>query len=193
MEALRDLPSLCELVHFPLQAGSNRILRKMHRIYTYEEYLEKVQMLRQIVPNVRLGTDIIVGFPTETDAEFLETYKALEQIEYTLAFLFTYSPRNGTPAIRWLDDIPDAVKQERLQQLLALQEKVHAKQMQELLGQKVEVLVEKPTRKDVALLKGLTRCGRKTIFAGDAALIGSLQTVQIHSYHHQTLIGTLVS
>lgn len=120
MEAIRDLKTLCEFVHFPLQAGSNRVLRKMHRIYTVEEYLEKVEMLRSLVPHVALGTDIIVGFPTETDEEFQQTYEALKQIEYSVAFLFAYSPRKGTPAMRWRDDIPEEVKQERLQALLKL-------------------------------------------------------------------------
>ena len=101
MEAIRDLKSSCEFVHFPLQAGANRILKKMHRIYTVEQYLEKVQMLREIVPNVALGTDIIVGFPTETEEEFQETYRLLKEIEYSVAFLFAYSPRKGTPAMRW--------------------------------------------------------------------------------------------
>src|SRR5476651_2082774 len=95
MHAIRDLPSACEFVHFPMQAGSNRILRKMHRIYTIENYLEKVQLLREIVPNVSLGTDIIVGFPTETDEEFGETLELFKQIRYGIAFIFAYSARKG--------------------------------------------------------------------------------------------------
>src|SRR5690606_10998411 len=109
MQAIRDLPSLCEFVHFPIQAGSSRILKKMHRIYTKEEYLEKVALLREIVPNVSLGTDIIVGFPTETEAEFQETYDVLKEIRYSLAFIFAYSARKGTPAMRWKDDVPEEV------------------------------------------------------------------------------------
>lgn len=101
MQAIRDLKSLCEFVHFPVQAGSNRILKKMHRIYTLENYLEKVQMLRSLVPNVALGTDIIVGFPTETDEEFEQTYQVLKSIQYELAYIFAYSARKGTPAMRW--------------------------------------------------------------------------------------------
>ena len=105
MQAIRDLPSLCKFVHFPLQAGSNRILEKMHRQYTREEYFEKVAHLRSLVPDVSLGTDIIVGFPTETDAEFEETFDAMRQIRFSLAFLFAYSPRQKTPAKRWTDDV----------------------------------------------------------------------------------------
>ncbi len=99
MEAIRDLPSLCEFVHFPLQAGSTRILKKMHRIYTLEQYLEKVALLREIVPKVALGTDIIVGFPTETEEEFQETFNMFKQIEFSVAFIFAYSARKGHPRL----------------------------------------------------------------------------------------------
>lgn len=192
MEAIRDLKSVCEFVHFPLQAGSNRILRKMHRIYTVEQYLEKVAMLREIVPNVSLGTDIIVGFPTETEEEFQMTYDQLKQLEYSVAFLFAYSPRKGTPAMRWKDDIPEEVKQDRLQRLIKLQDEISAKERHSLLGQEVELLVESRTSKDETLLKGRTRCWKKVLFKGDDRLIGSLQKVKVHSYSHQTLLGSLV-
>lgn len=192
MIAIRDLPSLCEFVHFPIQAGSSRILKKMHRIYTKEQYLEKVALLREIVPNVSLGTDIIVGFPTETDEEFEETYSVLQQIRYSLAFIFAYSPRKGTPAMRWKDDIPEEVKLERLQRLMDLQEQISSEERQQFLGTTVEVLVER-FNKDGLMLKGRTRCWKKVIFEGPESLIGTLQQVQIHSYSHQTLVGQLVS
>lgn len=190
MEAIRDLKTLCEFVHFPMQAGSNRILKKMHRIYTIEQYLEKVQMLKEIVPNVALGTDIIVGFPTETEEEFQQTYDLMEQIEFSVAFLFAYSPRKGTPAMRWEDNVPEEVKQKRLQRLLKLHDNIVARQRQELLDTTVEVLVEGHNFKDSALLKGRTRCWKNVLFAGGEELIGTLQTVRIHSYNHQTLMGT---
>lgn len=191
MEAIRDLKSVCEFVHFPLQAGSNRILKKMHRIYTVEQYLEKVQMLRSIVPNVSLGTDIIVGFPTETEEEFQQTYQLLKEIEYSVAFLFAYSPRKGTPAMRWRDDIPEDVKQDRLQRLLELHDTILGKQRQDMLGTEIEVLVDKRNLKDDAFLTGRTRCWKKVIFPGEDAMIGTLQKVKIHSYSHQTLVGEL--
>ncbi len=190
MQAIRDLPSLCEFVHFPLQAGSDRILKKMHRIYTKEQYFEKVVNLRQIVPNVALGTDIIVGFPTETEQEFQETYDALKEIRYAISFIFTYSPRKGTPAIRWKDDIPEEIKLERLQRLLDLQIEISQEDRQTMLGSTVEVLVERFNR-DGRHLKGRTRCWSKVIFEGDASLIGTFQRVKIHGYSHQTLVGEL--
>lgn len=192
MEAIRDLKSVCEFVHFPIQSGSNRILKKMHRIYTLEEYLEKVQMLRSIVPNVALGTDIIVGFPTETEEEFMMTYNILKEIEYSVAFLFAYSPRKGTPAMRWTDDIPEEVKEDRLQRLIRLQDGIIAKQRQSLLNSEVEVLVEKRNFKDNSLLKARTRCWKNVLFHGDESLIGTLQRIKIHSYTHQTFLGDLV-
>ncbi len=192
MEAIRDLPSLCEHVHFPLQAGSSRILRKMHRIYTKEEYMEKVALLRSLVPNVALGTDMIVGFPTETEEEFEETMEAMRQVRYSNAFLYTYSPRKGTPAKRWADDVPEEVKNERHKRLLDLHNSIASELMSEKLGEEVEVLVER-RNKDQRYLKGLTRCWRNVIFEGDDSLIGSLQKVKLHSFTHNTFIGTVVT
>ncbi|MEM8728180.1 MAG: tRNA (N6-isopentenyl adenosine(37)-C2)-methylthiotransferase MiaB [Chlamydiota bacterium] len=187
MEAIRDLPSLCEFVHFPIQAGSNRILKKMHRIYTKEQYFEKVALLKEIIPDVSLGTDIIVGFPTETEQEFEQTLEVFGRVRYSVAFLYTYSPRKGTPAMRWKDDIPDEVKKERLQRLIALHKKITAEERQALLGKDLEVFVER--RSKDGQLKARTRCWKKVLFPGSDTLIGTLQNVKIHSYNHQTLLG----
>jgi len=191
MKAIRDLPSLCDLIHFPIQSGSSRILRKMHRIYTKEQYLEKVAKIKEIIPNASLGTDIIVGFPTETEEEFMETYEVFEQIRYSVAFLYTYSPRKGTPAMRWKDNIPQEVKDDRLQRLMDLYNKIGSEERQGMLGTIVEVLVDK-VNKDGKSLRGRTSCWKKVIFEGDPNLIGTLQKVKIHSFSHQTLIGDLV-
>lgn len=191
MYAIRDLKSVCEFVHFPMQAGSSRILKKMHRIYTIEQYLEKVDTLRKIVPNVSLGTDIIVGFPTETEEEFQMTYDLFKQIRYSVAFIFAYSPRKGTPAFRWKDDISEEIKQDRLQRLLQLHNQICVEEQASLLGQTVEVLVEKASRDDTHL-KGRTRCWKKVFFTGHQNLIGTLQQVKITGYNHQTMLGELV-
>jgi len=188
MHAIRDLPSVCEFVHFPIQAGSNRILKKMHRVYTVEKYLEKVQLMHEIVPDVSLGTDIIVGFPTETEEEFQQTYDIFKQIRYSVAFIFAYSARKGTPAFRWKDDIAEEVKQERLQRLLSLHNEICADERQSMLGSVVEVLVEKRNR-DEKQLKGRTRCWKNVVFNGDDSMIGTLQQVKVTGYSHHTLIG----
>jgi tRNA-2-methylthio-N6-dimethylallyladenosine synthase len=192
MEAIRDLKSACEFVHFPVQAGSNRILKKMHRIYTVEQYLEKVQMLREIVPNVSLGTDIIVGFPTETEEEFMQTYNLLKQIRYSVAYIYAYSPRKGTPAMRWQDDIPEEVKEDRLQRLLTLHEEISAELRNDMLGKEVEVLVERQNGKESNMVNGRSRCWKKVLFAGDESMVGTLQRVRIHSFSHETMIGDLI-
>lgn len=192
MHAIRDLPSLCEFVHFPIQAGSSRILKKMHRLYTLETYLEKVELLRSIVPNVSLGTDIIIGFPTETEEEFQMTYDIFKQIRYSVAFIFAYSARKGTPAFRWKDDIPEEVKQERLQRLLTLHEQICAEERTGMIGTEIEVLVERRNR-DEKHFKGRTRCWKNAVFSGDDSLIGTLQTLKIKGFNNQTLLGDLAS
>lgn len=190
MCAIRDLPSLCEFIHFPLQAGSNRILKKMHRIYTKEQYFEKVAMLREIVPDATLGTDIIVGFPSETEEEFEETYEAFQQIRYSVAFIFAFSARKGTPAMRWKDDVPEEVKLERLHRLMALNDEICAQERNGLMGTSREVLVERRNRD--GRLKGRTRCWKKVIFDGPDEWVGTLQNVTLHSHNHQTLIGEVM-
>jgi tRNA-2-methylthio-N6-dimethylallyladenosine synthase len=191
MEAIRDLKSPCEFVHFPMQAGSNRVLKKMHRIYTIEQYFEKVAMLREIVPDVSLGTDIIVGFPTETEEEFLETYNRFKEARFSVAFIFAYSARKGTPAFRWRDDIPEEIKHDRLQRLLNLHYEFCAEERKAMLGSEVEVLVER-RNKDEKHLKGRTRCWKNVVFEGPDSLIGTLQRVKVHSFNHQTLVGERV-
>lgn len=191
MQAIAQLPSLCEFVHFPIQAGSDRILKKMHRMYTRQTYFDKVDQLKALVPGVALGTDIIVGFPTETENDFLETANAFEQLDYSTAFLFAYSQRKGTPATRWKDDIPETVKQERLQHLLQIHERAVSTQRQKMLGQIGEILVEGVSSRDENQLIGRTRCWKNAVFSGLPNLVGTVQNVRFHSYSHQTLIGTL--
>lgn len=193
MEAIRDLPSLCEHVHFPLQAGSNRILRKMHRIYTKEEYMQKVEKLKSTIPGVSLGTDMIVGFPTETESEFEESLQALRDVEYAHGFLYTYSPRKGTPAMRWEDDIPEEVKSARHHRIFTLYEEISSKVMQGMLGMRVEVLVERRNEKDPRYLKSVARSWHNVIFEGEDHLIGTFQEIELHSFSHHTFIGTLVN
>ena len=164
----------------------------MHRIYTIEQYLEKVNMLKSIVPNAVLGTDIIVGFPTETDADFQETYRHMKDIEYGVAFIFAFSKRKGTPAARWHDDIPEEVKQERLQSLLQLQDKISAKQRQEMVGTNVELLIEKVNQKDSNMIQGRTRCWKNAIVKGNGGELGSTMNVRVEGINHQTLICSRV-
>ncbi|MDN3508226.1 MAG: tRNA (N6-isopentenyl adenosine(37)-C2)-methylthiotransferase MiaB [Simkaniaceae bacterium] len=191
MFAVRDLPSLCEFVHFPLQAGSSRVLKKMHRIYNKEEYFEKVARFREILPSVSLGTDMIVGFPTETAEEFEETYEAMKEIRYSAAFLFAFSARKGTPAMRWKDNVPEEEKDRRLKRLLTLHESIMAEKNAEMMGNTEEILIEKQS-KDGKLM-GRTRCWKRTVLEGNLSEIGTLQKVIITGCNHQTLIGRKIS
>ncbi len=191
MEAIRDIPSVCEFIHFPIQSGSDRILKKMNRKYTAEDYLNKVHMLKELVPGVALGTDIIVGFPTESDDDFAATYRILEEIGYSTAFLFAYSSRKGTVAARWQDDVSEEIKGERLHKLLALQDTIYEKYNKTMCNTTVEVLVERINNRDDSQIKGRTRHWKNVLFSGDKSLIGTLQQVKIKSYKHQTLLGEL--
>ncbi|MCH9612445.1 MAG: tRNA-2-methylthio-N(6)-dimethylallyladenosine synthase [Chlamydiia bacterium] len=195
MQAIRDLPSLCEFVHFPIQAGSSRVLKKMHRIYTKEAYFEKVHLLRQTVPNVALGTDIIVGFPTETEEEFCETLDVFKQLRYECAFLFAYSERKGTPSSRWKDDIPEEVKADRLHRLMDLHNQIVGEIMTDFIGNTVEVLVDAVNEK--GQLKGRSRCWKKVVFDAPSdnphQFIGTLQQVKVTGFNHQTLKGEVLA
>jgi tRNA-2-methylthio-N6-dimethylallyladenosine synthase len=191
MLAIKDLPSVCEFVHFPVQAGSSRVLKKMNRKYTKEQYLEKVEQMRQIVPNVTIGTDIIVGFPTETHDEFLQTYDLLNEIKYDVAFIFAYSKRKGTPSYRFDDDVTEEEKQKRLQILLKLHNEISENLHKKMIGSIQEVLVEE-TSNDNSCVKGRTRGWHKVFFKGTKDMVNTLQQVKIKSMRNQTFIGEII-
>ena len=188
MYAIRDLKKVCEFVHFPVQSGSDEILIKMRRTYTSEHYLTQVTLLKSIVPNATIGTDIIVGFPNETDEDFNQTYKLFEKVGFDTAFIFAYSPRQKTYAARLEDNVLNEIKQIRLKKLLNLFHETLKKKYQKLIGSKQEILVER-LNKDGLFLKGRTRTFEKVIFKGDPKLIGSLQIINIEDFSHQTLKG----
>ncbi|MBN2478807.1 MAG: tRNA (N6-isopentenyl adenosine(37)-C2)-methylthiotransferase MiaB [Parachlamydiales bacterium] len=190
MHAIKDLEKVCEFVHFPIQSGSNKILKKMNRKYTRESYLEKVNLLRQVVPNVAIGTDIIIGFPEETEEDFQDTFNLFKEVKYDTAFIFAYSPRRGTLASKWKDEIPKDIKNKRLQELLSLYHEILQEKYRSYVGDIRQVLVER-LNKDQKMLKGRTKRFEKVIFEGKENLIGSLQNVKIESFNHQTLIGSL--
>ncbi|TNF32827.1 MAG: tRNA (N6-isopentenyl adenosine(37)-C2)-methylthiotransferase MiaB [Deltaproteobacteria bacterium] len=141
-----ELPSLCEFFHLPVQSGNDRVLREMRRFYTVAEYEETVAALRRQSPGIALSTDIIVGFPGETDAEFEDTLALLARVRYDTIFAFKYSPRPGTRASEMDDTVPEPVKRERLARVLALQDAITRERMEAYVGETVEVLVEGPSR-----------------------------------------------
>src|ERR1700682_1639727 len=160
IRAIRDVPKVVEYLHLPLQSGSDRILARMHRGYTVARYLELIDEIKGTVPDIALSTDIIVGFPGETDADFAETVDVVERVAYDNAFVFRYSRRPGTPAADMSDQIPDAVKAERNAVLLEVSARVAAQQSRRLAGRVLPVLVDGVSRKDAREASGRTRCNR---------------------------------
>jgi tRNA-2-methylthio-N6-dimethylallyladenosine synthase len=166
--AMAESSVVCEHLHLPVQSGSTRVLKQMKRSYNRERYLEKVAMARSIVPGLAVTTDIIVGFPGETDADFEETLSLVEEVRYDAAYTFQYSPRPGTEAGTRADQVPKAVVQERFERLVAAQERISFEHNQAIVGSTVEVLVEGPSKKDPSKTTGRTRTNRLVHFPGAA-------------------------
>jgi tRNA-2-methylthio-N6-dimethylallyladenosine synthase len=187
--AMAECEAVCEHVHLPLQSGSSRLLKRMRRTYDRDRYLRLADKLRAAVPDLALGTDIIVGFPGETEDDFRETLEVVEQVRYDSAFTFIFSPRRGTEAAEMPDQVPDEVKHERLERLVDVVQRVASERNAERLGLTEEVLVEGPSRTDPAFLRGRTRRNTTVNFAGSAAP-GDLVDVVIESTTSTTLRGT---
>ena len=190
--AMREAEHVCEHLHLPVQSGSNTVLARMQRGYTFDEYLSKVEALRRAVPDIALTTDIIVGFPGETEEEFQQTRQLLERVRFDSAFIFKYSPRPLAKASQWNDDVPMVVKDARLQELLALQEQISREKNQACVGRTMEVLVEGPSPRHADEMTGRTRCNRSVVFRGDADLASQLVSVRVEEVRGHTLAGELV-
>jgi tRNA-2-methylthio-N6-dimethylallyladenosine synthase len=186
--ALAECATVCEHVHLPLQSGSSRVLKAMRRTYTRERYLALVDRLRDAVPDVALGTDIIVGFPGETEADFAETLEVVEAVGFDSAFTFVYSPRAGTEAAAMPAQVPESVKRDRMERLVDVVQRVAASRNAARIGLVEEVLVEGPSRTDSALLRGRTRRNTTVNFAGGAEP-GELVEVEIEHATSTTLRG----
>jgi tRNA-2-methylthio-N6-dimethylallyladenosine synthase len=189
--AMAECRSVCEFLHLPVQSGSDRLLRAMRRGYTVEAYLAKLARLRELVPNVALSTDIIVGFPGETEADFEATCALMERARYDSAFVFKYSPRPGTEAAGWLDDVPQPVKERRNQVVLELQARISREKLDAWVGREVEVLTEERNRR--GQLTGKSRRNTTVVFDGPDALIGELATVRVSRVTGTTMIGELAT
>ena len=183
-------PKLMPHIHLPLQSGSSRVLRKMGRVYTIEHYLRIVEYIRANLPYVTITTDLIVGFPTETEAEFEETLEAVRTVRYDSAFMFRYSVRPGTTAARYDDDVPEEEKIRRLNTLIHLQQEIAYEQNQREIGQVRSALVEGPSRRDHETLRARTE-GNKTVLFKAAASPGDIVMVRIGAADAFTLHGEL--
>jgi tRNA-2-methylthio-N6-dimethylallyladenosine synthase len=186
--AMADCGAVCEHVHLPLQSGSTRILKAMRRTYDRDRYLALVARLRAAIPGLALGTDVIVGFPGETEHDFAQTLEVVEEVGYDSAFTFIYSPRQGTEAAAMGDQVPEAVKHERLERLVDVVQRIAAERNAARIGTVEEVLVEGASRTDASLLRGRTRGNVTVNFAGEAAP-GDLVDVLIGGATSTTLRG----
>ncbi len=189
VEAYARLPKLCESAHIPLQSGSDRILKLMHRGYTREKFLGIIRKLRQARPNIGIYTDIIVGFPGETDADFEQTMSLCREVEFDNAYIFKYSPRRDTPAADMPDQVPQKVREERNHRLLELVNEIAARKYDAFIGKQVQILVEGPSKKNAARYTGRTRCNRIVLFDGSARHHGQLMDVKIERTGSFTLYG----
>jgi tRNA-2-methylthio-N6-dimethylallyladenosine synthase len=190
VEAYARLPKLCSYVHLPVQSGSNRILRAMHRPYTRERYREIVDDLRRARPDMHFSTDVIVGFPGETEEDFAQTRELFEAVDFDMAYIFKYSVRSGTPAAAMDGQVPEEAKEARNQALLGLLEENSRRRNQTLVGTVQEVLVEGPDKKGLRYM-GRTRGNRTVHFEGGPRLIGELAPVRIDRATTSVLYGTL--
>ncbi len=188
IEAMAACDAVCEQIHLPVQSGSSRILKAMRRTYDRDRYLALVDKLRAAVPDLALGTDIIVGFPGETEDDFRETLALVERVRYDSAFTFVYSPRHGTEAAELPDQVPDESKRDRIERLVEVVQRIAAERNGERVGRVEQVLVEGPSRTDPAALRGRTRRNTTVVFAGLAAP-GELVDVRIEGATSTTLRG----
>ena len=189
VEAFRSLPKLVEHVHLPFQSGSDRILRAMHRTYTAEKYIKLVDEIRTVTPEMAMTTDIIVGFPGETDEDFQSTKALVDRVGFDNAFVFKYSKRKDTPAASVLDQVPDRLKEERNQELLALVNDWARRRNAGFIGREVEVLCEGPSKTNPARLMGRTRGNKIVVFEGASRHIGQLLNIRITHASGYTLYG----
>jgi tRNA-2-methylthio-N6-dimethylallyladenosine synthase len=189
IQAFGELEKLCEHVHLPLQSGSDPILKRMHRGYTADKYRKLVSDLRAACPKIALTTDIIVGFPGETEEDYQRTRALVKEVEFDNAFIFRYSPRTNTPAALMEDQLTDDEKMARNQDLLSVLDEIALKKTSALLGQNVEILVEGPSKTNAARLSGRTRTNKVVVFDGDARHQGQIMPVKIVESTGFTLYG----
>jgi len=189
LAAMAECEAVCEHTHLPLQSGSTRVLKAMRRTYGRERYLALVDKLRAAIPDLALTTDVIVGFPGESEVDFRETLEVVEEVRYDGAFTFVFSPRRGTEAARMPDQVPEETKRERIERLVELVQRIAAERNRERIGRFEEVLVEGASRTDSSLLRGRTRRNTTVNFSGSARA-GDLVRVEIEGATSTTLRGT---
>ncbi|MDO4176416.1 MAG: tRNA (N6-isopentenyl adenosine(37)-C2)-methylthiotransferase MiaB [Bacillota bacterium] len=192
IEAFAKCEKLCNYIHLPVQAGSSNVLKRMNRKYTREQYLELVRKLREAVPGIAISTDIIVGFPGETEEEFEETLSLAKEVCYDSAFTFLYSPRKGTPAAEYVDQIPEETKHVRFNRLVDIMNEGSKSRNAAFVGRVCRVLVDGPDKKESGILNGRTEEFKLVDFEGPEELIGQIVDVEITASNTFSLRGRMV-
>ena len=192
IDAISRLPKMAEHVHLPLQSGSNKILKAMHRAYTAEKYVDLVRRIRQARDAIAITTDIIVGFPGETEDDYKQTRDLVEQIRFDNAFVFRYSPRRDTSAAQMPDRIDEPTKEARNQDLLQIVNESNRRKLESLVGREVEVLCESPSKTNPARMTGRTPTNKIVVFEGNEELIGEIVHVNVRQANEFSLYGTLI-
>ena len=190
IKSMRDCKKVCEHLHLPVQSGSNRVLSEMNRKYSKDQYLELITKIRESIPGISLTTDIIVGFPGETDEDFEETLDILEKVRCDSAYTFLYSRRTGTPAAEHSIQVPEEIKKERFKRLLEIQNRISKEINEGFLGREVEVLVEGLSKTSTSTFTGRTRTNKIVNFEGSSELIGKLIKIKIEKIQTWSLEGS---
>jgi tRNA-2-methylthio-N6-dimethylallyladenosine synthase len=202
LETIAELPKCSPYLHVPAQSGSNAVLERMKRGYTVEDYRDMMHRIRETIPGYAVSSDFIVGFSGETDADFQQTMDLVEECRFKNSFIFKYSVRPGTKGAEQLpDDIPDSVKKERNQALLKLQNRISQEDNERFLGEKVDVLVEGPSKlgrnapedQMVVQMVGRTHCDRIVVFEGNRRQAGQILPIALHDASSHTLFGSVVT
>jgi tRNA-2-methylthio-N6-dimethylallyladenosine synthase len=192
--AMRDHENISRYLHLPVQSGSSKILRRMKRLYTREHYLETIARIREAIPEIHFSTDVIVGFPGETDDDFEQTLSLIEEVRYGSMFAFKYSPRPGTPALKIGAPVDDAIASERLTRVFDLHERIKREHLESYRGRILPVLVEGPSKHHASMLTGRTDYNIVVNFsAAPSTLPGSMLGVRIDQAQHHTLRGEAVA
>jgi tRNA-2-methylthio-N6-dimethylallyladenosine synthase len=187
--AMAEAPKIMPHLHLPLQSGNDRVLEAMNREYTLRQYRSIVDRARSLMPGLALSTDVIVGYPGESEEAFRDTYRAMEEIRFDSAFMFKYSPRHGTVAAGWEDDVTVSRKQRRLAEVIELQRRITEERSARFVGREVEVLVEGTSGREKGRMVGKTREFKNAVFPGDASWIGTLRRVRVERSRGVTLTG----
>lgn len=191
IEAIAECDKVCKLVHLPLQSGNTKVLKEMNRKYTKKQYLELVEKMKAKIPNLTLSTDIIVGFPGETDEEFEDTLDVVEKVKFEQVYMFIYSRRVGTPGDRMENQIPEEIKHKRFDKLKSLVESQIQENNQKYIGTTQKVLVEGTSKNNEQMLTGRTDSNKVVIFEGEKSLIGNMAELEIVSEHMWYLKGKM--